>query len=141
MQKLEQNSETLMQKLRTSKANHAESELVISSLRLQLATQESQNGPDPKQPPVGDITTLLHQVAEAARRLEVSAQSVGVSPKGSKKSKPVPKVQASVPNAPSSCSGNLVPSKASSSVSSSQVTFPTMLHGAQHGLVLLPARP
>ena len=129
MQRLEQNSETLMQKLHTSEANHAESELVISRLRLELATQESQNGPEPKQPPVGDITSLLQQVAETARRLEVSAQSFGLSPKGSRKIKPVPKVQASVPIAPSSCSGNIIPSKASSSVS-----FPTSLRGTQLGL-------
>ena len=134
MQTLELSSETLMQKLRTSEANHAESELVISRLRLQLANQESQNGPEPQQPPVGDITTLLKQVAETARRLEVSAQSFGLSPKGSRKSKPAPKVQASVPIAPSSCSGHAVPSKASSSVSSSQVVFPTFLRGAQPGL-------
>ena len=134
MQTLELNSDTLMQKLRTSEANHAESELVISRLRLQLANQESQNGPEPQQPPVGDITTLLKQVAETARRLEVSAQSFGLSPKGSRKSKPAPKVQASVPIAPSSCSGHAVPSKASSSVPSSQVVFPTFLRGAQPGL-------
>ena len=120
---LEQNSETMMQKLRTSEANHAESELVISRLRLELATQESQNGADPKQPPIGDITALMHQVAETARRLEVSAQSFGLSPKGPKKNKPVPKVQASVPIAPSSCFG-----KAGSSASS-QVFIPTTLRG------------
>ena len=76
----------------------------------------------------------MKQVAETARRLEVSAQSFGLSPKGSRKSKPAPKVQASVPIAPSSCSGHAVPSKASSSVSSSQVVFPTFLRGAQPGL-------
>ena len=124
---LEQNSETMMQKLRTSEANHAESELVISRLRLELATQESQNGADPKQPPIGDITALMHQVAETARRLEVSAQSFGLSPKGPKKNKPVPKVQASVPIAPSSCFG-----KAGSSASS-QVFIPTTLRGTSPG--------
>ena len=124
---LEQNSETMMQKLRTSEANHAESELVISRLRLELATQESQNGADPKQPPIGDITALMHQVAETARRLEVSAQSFGLSPKGPKRNKPVPKVQASVPIAPSSCFG-----KAGSSASS-QVFIPTTLRGTSPG--------
>ena len=113
--------------LRASEANHAESELVISRLRLELATQESQNGADPKQPPAGDITTLLRQVAETARRLEVSPQSFGLSPKGPKKNKPVPKVQASVPIAPSSCFGK------AGSVSSSQVFIPTSLRGTSHG--------
>ena len=100
---------------------------MISRLRLELANQESQNGADPKQPPVGDVTTLLHQVAATAQRLEVSVQSFGLSPKGRRKDKSVPKVQASVPIAPSSCFGK------AGSTSSSQVLFPTSLRGTSSG--------
>ena len=69
----------------------------------------------------------MHQVAETACRLEVSAQSFGLRSQGPKKNKPVPKVQASVRISPSSCFGK------AGSVSSSQVFIPTTLRGTSHG--------